>query len=336
MRRQKQPEIQFGQMSAAFVILSALAAGCAAPTSPEPPTTLEIPNIIATPIALNEDDATQDRSGQLRYRGGLHLDTAGQAKPGQRFGGHSSLYWREGRLWTVMDHGLWSSFEPVEEDGVLVGIADIDIGNLRDTEGGVLNGKADADAEALTVAPNGDWLVAFERDHRVWRYDGLSSPAAETTLDPLAAFDALPPNKGIEALASLADGFVMCAERAPDQQPPCAYVSDGSSEWLPTSPPAPLDELGGAPTDIAAADDETLYFLFRSYSPADGSGGAIVARAPDGEERTLAVFRPPLSVDNFEGIAVRNVGERKFLYLITDNNFSSRQRTLLMKFEVLD
>ena len=44
---------------------------------------------------------------------------------------------------------------------------------------------------------------------------------------------------------------------------------------------------------------------------------------------------PPLSVDNFEGLAVREEGGRTFLYIVSDDNFSGSQRTLLMKFEVL-
>lgn len=65
----------------------------------------------------------------------------------------------------------------------------------------------------------------------------------------------------------------------------------------------------------------------------------IVQVALDGTRRELATLRPPLTVDNFEGLAVREEGaeanRRTFLYIVSDDNFSSGQRTLLMKFEVL-
>jgi hypothetical protein len=50
--------------------------------------------------------------------------------------------------------------------------------------------------------------------------------------------------------------------------------------------------------------------------------------------RRLADLGMLLNIDNFEGIAVRDMGEgRTRLYLISDNNFSNRQRTLLMVFD---
>ena len=49
----------------------------------------------------------------------------------------------------------------------------------------------------------------------------------------------------------------------------------------------------------------------------------------------VARLAAPLSVDNFEGIAVRRDGTRDFVYLISDDNFLGLQRTLLLKFELL-
>ena len=54
---------------------------------------------------------------------------------------------------------------------------------------------------------------------------------------------------------------------------------------------------------------------------------------PDGASQDIATFRAPLSGDNFEGLAVRQEGEKTFLYIVSDDNFSASQRTLLMKFE---
>ena len=55
----------------------------------------------------------------------------------------------------------------------------------------------------------------------------------------------------------------------------------------------------------------------------------------DGE--TIAELRPPLTMDNFEGIEARR-GPRgeTLVYLVSDDNFNAEQRTLLMMFELLE
>ena len=48
---------------------------------------------------------------------------------------------------------------------------------------------------------------------------------------------------------------------------------------------------------------------------------------------TLATLREPLSVDNFEALAVRRVNnDETFVYLLSDDNQSDKQRTLLLQF----
>jgi hypothetical protein len=43
---------------------------------------------------------------------------------------------------------------------------------------------------------------------------------------------------------------------------------------------------------------------------------------------------PPASVDNMEGLAVREDAGGTIIYLISDDNFNPIQRTLLMKFRL--
>ncbi len=48
----------------------------------------------------------------------------------------------------------------------------------------------------------------------------------------------------------------------------------------------------------------------------------------------IAYLRPPLIVDNFEGMAVGRDGRgRTVLYLVSDDNYNALQRTLLLMFE---
>ena len=67
----------------------------------------------------------------------------------------------------------------------------------------------------------------------------------------------------------------------------------------------------------------------------DSNRAAIVAYAADGSRTELSAIEPPLTVDNFEGLAVREEAGRTFLYIVSDDNFSGSQRTLLMKFELM-
>jgi hypothetical protein len=53
-----------------------------------------------------------------------------------------------------------------------------------------------------------------------------------------------------------------------------------------------------------------------------------------GEE--LARLVPPVTVDNMEGIAARKGDNGEFLiYLVSDDNFSKLQRTIVTMFELL-
>lgn len=282
-------------------------------------------------VALNPADPAQAEIGRLRYLGGLHL-SGGDA----RFSGLSGLRWRDGRLTAIGDDGHFVSFELDEIDERLMGVRAVQSGALPGLEGESLNGKAQADAEALTLDTNGDWLVGFERLHRVWRYEAPGVAAHATQIDPEAIFGALAENNGVEAMAGPAERLFLCAERASADAPNCVFLRSGAATAITTQAPAPLDRMGGKPTDADAGADGAVYLLFRSYNPADGPAAAIVSIAPDGGAETIAVLTPPLSVDNFEGLAVREEGGRLFLYLVSDDNFAARQRTLLLKFELID
>lgn len=218
---------------------------------------------------------------------------------------------------------------------MLTGIRDLSMGDLLGPDGEKLAGKAAGDAESLTRSARGGWLVGFERDHRIWRYPTLSSRAEPTGIDPQTILGVLNDNSGVEALAGDERSLFLCAERVVDfAQPNCLRQSGGIITPAPVRPPDTIAALGGVPTDADRGADGTTYVLFRSYSPADGSGAAIMAIGPDLERRTLAVLRPPLTLDNMEGLAVREEAGRTFLYLVSDDNFSSRQRTLLLKVEI--
>ncbi len=291
---------------------------------------------LTTPVELQQG-AGDAEVGELIFRGGVEIapDKAG-------IGGISGIEWHDDQLYAVADDGRWLVLTPEDIAGRLVDVSSVRIGDLRDLRGGKLGSKGRGDAEAITRLPSGEWLVAFEQDHRIWRYAELGRAATGVESGAAALISGAEANGGIEALAAFDGGLLACGEWADPARPNClAITADGARSFhLPA--PAGIAEVGGVPTDAACRGDGTCYVLFRSYIPGQGNRAAIVELAPDGAPKTLAVLAPPMLLDNFEGLAVREMQGNTFLYLISDDNFRNCeskpgdgcQRTLLMKFEV--
>ncbi|MEM1195854.1 MAG: esterase-like activity of phytase family protein [Pseudomonadota bacterium] len=284
-------------------------------------------------VALNPDDPGQQSLGALVYRGGLDIP-----KMGQNIGGLSALRWdtQSGRLLALTDDARWVWMTPLEEDGRLVGLGEVTTGALLGLDGTPLSGKQQGDSESLTRSAKGGWLIGFEHDHRIWRYPTLEGLPEPTGIDPVAIMGPLEPNGGTETLAVDERALFLCAEsERPAPQPNCFWRTPGMSpSAVRIDPPEDMQGIGAVATDADRASDGDVFVLFRSYSPARGNILGITAMRREGPFEDVATFRPPLSVDNFEGLAVREEGGRVFVYIVSDDNFSSSQRTLLMKFEL--
>ena len=155
-------------------------------------------------IALDPTDRARHRVGDLQFLGGLDLRSDEPA-----FGGLSGLsVTADGQLAAVTDRGHWFTARIVRDAaGRLVGLADSALGPLRDPEGRPVEGEW-RDAEALERLAGGDWLVSFERRHRVWRYPaetgGLQGRPAP--FQTPKAMKRAPANGGLEALTSFPTG----------------------------------------------------------------------------------------------------------------------------------
>ena len=321
-----------------FSLLTLFVAACAS-TLAAPSQLGRKVEVTAKPIVLNGGNPQGAVLGRLHYLGGLELESAEK-----RFGGFSSLKWRAGRLYAVNDIGDWAELETDERSNRLVGLLSAKMGDLLGPSGETLEGSATGDAEALEQAGDG-WLVGFEHEHKVLRYRTLGTLAERTELDPQAIFGDLEDNQGVEALAVRGGRLFICVERlATDASAHCYIRSDGGTQPVRMPVPARLDPRTAFPVDADWGADGTLYVLFRSWSGGSDNRAAIVARSPLGRLQTIATFLPPVAVDNYEGLALREEGSRTFLYIISDDNFGvyddpkkadERQRTLLMKFELI-
>lgn len=281
-------------------------------------------------------DAPLVRVGRLTYRGGLQLESSAPT-----FGGLSALAVSSdgASLLAVSDEGHWLRARLAYDGaGNLAGVARAEMGPLGDTRGDPLVGKVNQDAESLARLPDGSWVVGFERRHRLWRYASPASLAgpAEPLPIPRELLKA-PSNGGVEALAVLSDGrlVALCEELLVGRRVR-GFVREGR-RWRAFT--YPIEGLL-RPSDATALPSGDLLVLERGYSPDAGVSvrlRRVPARqvrknaAPEGE--VLAQLEPPLTVDNFEGLAARRGPSGETLvYLLSDDNFSAEQRTLLLMF----
>ncbi len=291
-----------------------------------------------SPVALDPQDSSVRRMGGLAFLGGLALRSGVED-----FGGLSGLsVGADGRLSAVSDRGHWFTARIVRDGaGRLVDLVDGEMGPLQDLRGRPVRG-AWRDAEALERLPGGDWLVSFERRHRVWRYaaetGGLRGrPAPFPTPQALAR---APANGGLEALTPLSDGRILMLSQSLRREdgPPAGWlVGEGGSEAL-AYRPAPRFK----PTDAALLAGGDVLVLSRRFSLIGGFA-ARIERIPAAAIRagavlrgtSVAVFRPPLTVDNFEGLAVaQDADGATLVYVLSDDNFNGFQRTLLLLFRL--
>jgi hypothetical protein len=307
----------------------------AAPAAAQTPLTVE-----SAPLRLNPEDATQQRVGALRWRGGLVLSAQDP-----RFGGLSDLdISADGRrLTAITDEGRWLTARlAYDSAGHLAGLSEVRWGALRDPRGLLLTEKRLQDAEGLTRLADGSLVVAFERDHRLRRFPGgdLARPPQEIAAPPgLAAADS---NGGLEALVVLAgDRLLGFTEGQEIGDSYAVYLRDTSGQWqgLALKPKGLF-----YPTGAAQLPDGDVLLLERRFTLLGGLSARLsrlpLASIQPGallQGREIAELRPPLTLDNFEGVAVHQLGDGTTrITLLSDDNFSTFQRSLLVQFELLD
>ncbi|MDH3599846.1 MAG: esterase-like activity of phytase family protein [Candidatus Tectomicrobia bacterium] len=295
----------------------------------------------AKEVDLDPEYPQRTRFGDLTLLGSFVLSSAAV-----QFGGLSGLAVDpSGRvLYAVSDRGYGLSARLRHDaQARLIGLHTWAMMPLRTPQGTVTQ-RRQRDAEALVREPDGAWLVAFEQVHRVWRYP--PSAVAFATVPEAVAMPAelgqAPVNGGLEAMTRLADGRLLVLTESFEN------AQGDYKGWIvtPTGFDAityvPQDEF--CPTDLATLPGGDVVLLERRYSPALGVAvrlrriaGASIRPQARLRGRELLHLKPPLAVDNFEGLAVRAASDSgALLYLISDNNFNFVQRTLLLQFRLGD
>ncbi len=297
------------------------------------------------------DPASPRRLGDLVFQSGLQIHGHDE-----RFGGWSGLLLDpSGRtMLAVSDNGFWLHAELLRDAaGIPRGLTRVVMGPIRDIRGGRLDPFGE-DAEALAWlhgARGPKVVVAFEHWHRLWAYP--EGPGDRPLLSPLLALPEPvklprrvlrhPANAGLEAVVEIAPGrLLLFSEGVPADEAPGAlraWLADTTSGDAAPLALEPVEE-GFAPTDAALLTDCCVVLLERRYRLLEGPAAAVFA-IPLADIRPGAVLRgrllarlqPPVTVDNFEGLAVERTrdGAARIL-LLSDDNYRRSQRTLLMAF----
>lgn len=281
--------------------------------------------VVSEQVAADPTRPDRTDFGRFRYAGGLVLT----ATDSGRLHGLSDIRMVKGeQLVGVTDEGdLFEARLRLDAEGRLAGVDRVRITPLAGQNGGPLGGKLEADAEGLAILKDGSRLVSFEQRHRILRYTNDGRPPQEVN-HPAVDF---PANGGLEALS--AD-----PARGPD-----AWLAGGeeSGELWTCSPRTPCRSLGNLPKPfefglvaLTPLPDGGLAYMIRAWDPLRGARVALILRSAEGAEMDRLELGRPLTTDNFEGFDVlpgKNGGLR-FL-MVSDDNFSDQQRTLLLAFD---
>lgn len=288
--------------------------------------------IAATPIALDPADPQRRRVGSLVFLGGWHLTS-----PDPAFGGFSAIAVKGGRITLLSDGGNLVAFT-LGRNGRVAGpsFGRLSAGPGRGWE------KRDRDAEAMAIGPDGTRWVGFESRAAIFRYAANGRVTGWTIPRAMRRWSV---NGGVESLVRLPDGrFVAIAEqsRRGEGRARPALIFKGD----PIAHPAPsrfryLPPAGASPSDAAALPDGSLLMVNRRFRlpfrfSAELTHVPAAAIRAGGLVRgtSVANLDAPLIHDNWEGVAVTQEAGVTIVWLVSDDNESVLQRTLLLKFRL--
>lgn len=322
----------------------------AAPAAPAPPnlsTNLGTPVAVAArPIpAILPGKPDQLRVGHLQFRGGLELTS-----PTKDFGGLSGLHMASdgAHFIALTDKGFWFTGRIVYAGTRPAAIAEAAMAPMLGHDGRPLAARGWYDTEALT-ADGGTLYVGIERVHRIVKFDFARSGVAARA-QPVATpagTQSMPSNRGIEGLVfvpkglPLAGTLIAFSERALDQAGNLrAFLIGGPQPG--TFTVRRMDDFDIS--DAALLPSGNILVLERRFSWATGVAIrlrriALSSIAPDAVVDGPVLFFADMGfeVDNMEALAVHRLpsGET-VLTMLSDDNFSPIQRTLLLQFTLLD
>jgi hypothetical protein len=321
------------------------------PPRPIPPDQLSVAapvsiEVKARPIPFfDTSDHQHVRFGSLEYRSGLILTSR---FPG--FGGLSGLRLdaRGERFIAISDEGSWFTGRIVYRGREMTGLDDVEAAPMLGPDGRPITARGWFDSESIAL--DGPYVyIGLERVNQVLRFDfskGFVRSRGEVVPTP-AAVRKLPHNKGLEALVMVPNGLplagtlIAISERGLDPKGNLiAFLIGG---------PTP-GQFSVRRTDTYDVSDAVLLpsgdllVLERKFSLLAGVGIrirriALKSVAPGAVVDGPSIFEADLSeeIDNMEGIDAHVTPEGDtVLTMVSDDNFSMIQRTLLLQFRLME
>lgn len=303
--------------------------------------------VFARPIPLFPDDPDRRQVGKLTYLGGFVLTS-----PDRRFGGYSGLLVNQTgtKFLAQSDRAYWFTGDLIEQEGHIADVKNTVLAPMLDADGKGLQSPW-FDSESITTVDQfpgeggiGDILVGFETKDRIDRYEigreGFMARPHPVKMPPDIKHNV--PNKGFEGITLLADGRLLAiTERTLDK-------AGNEKGWI-----APFD---GTPfstltlhrddpfdlTDLSRLPNGDILTLERRYTRVAGLGMRIrrikhetIVPGAVLHGELIAEFGSSSSVDNMEGLANRETPDGKtLLYVISDDNQSPLQHTVLFEFQL--
>lgn len=276
------------------------------------------------------------RNGEIEVLGALELTGGGSS-----WGGISGvLIEPDLRVTAITDRARFVTGRLVLDGGGRpTDLADVVMGALGDASGQPLAPGAMGDAEGLARLPDGRMVVAFERFHRLRVYPrGLAGPGVAFADPP--GIDRQRPNLGIEGLTTLPDGRLFAHSESLVRGPGWEkrIWLGGEAGWTGVWKRT-VETFAAA--DATALPDGSVLLLERSHSLLSGFRARIerldatlLAQPREGavlQGTEIARFDAPPLAENYEAIAALPWSDgRMRILLISDDNFSLLQRTLLL------
>ena len=356
MRKDHLSRRRFLKSTAAGLSFAAVPQFARAQLATEPPPKSAIPDesFAAAPVAIevkarpipffDSSDHSHSRFGSLEYRSGLILTSGFRG-----FGGLSG--WRldaKGeRFIAISDRGSWFTGRIVYSGRAMTGLDQVEAAPLLGADGRPITARGWYDSESIAL--DGSFVyIGLERANQILRYDfskGFTRARGEVIPTP-PAVRRLPRNKGLEALVMvprgmpLAGTLIALSERGLDAGGNLmAFLIGGKT-------PGQFSVRRSDDFDISDAvllASGALLVLERKFSWLAGLGIRIrsiplKSIAPGAVVDGPSIFHADLGneVDNMEGIDAHVTSEGDtVLTMVSDDNFSMLQRTLLLQFTLV-
>ena len=300
----------------------------------------------ARPIpSFDARDHQRVRFGKLEYRSGLVLTSSFRG-----FGGLSGLRLdaKGERFISISDKGSWFTGRIVYRGRDMAGLDDVEASPMLGPDGRPITTRGWFDSESIAL--DGSYVyIGLERVNQVLRFDfskGFVRSRGEVVPMP-PAVKKLPFNKGLEALVMVPKGLplagtlIALSERGLDAEGNLiAFLVGGPS-------PGQFSVRRTEHFDISDAvllPSGDLLVLERKFSLLEGIGIRIrriplAAMAPGAVIDGPSIFEADLGqeIDNMEGIDAHVTPEGDtVLTMVSDDNFSLIQRTLLLQFTLVE